>query len=262
MPGLGTLVNIAAVIVGASIGLLIKGGLKDRFKQAVMAAIGLSTMMIGVSGALKEMLTISKEGLLDTQYVMLVVLCLVAGALLGEWIDIEKRLDGLGLKIESRLHKRKKPAADGETAVDKPAEKSTFVEGFVTSSLLFCVGAMAIVGAMEDGLNLDPTTLYAKSVMDGVSAVLFAASLGIGVYFSCFSLLLYQGGITLLAGLIRPYLTDVIISQMSLVGSVLILAIGLNLIFGKKIKVGNLLPAVVLPIVLYYGQQLLALVFG
>lgn len=235
MPGMGTLVNMLAVLAGTSVGLLIKGGMKPRFEKTVMSAIGLVTFFIGISGAVTQMVVVAQDGSLSSRYTMLMILCLVAGAFIGEGIDIERRLDGLGEWCKGRLKLRS-------------AAGSHFVEGFVSSSLLFCVGAMAIVGSLEDGLSHDPTTLYAKSVMDGVAAVLFAASLGVGVYFSCLSLAVYQGGITLLAGVIRPYLSEAVISQMSFIGSILIFALGFNLVFGKKVKVGNLLPAMFLPI--------------
>lgn len=129
---------------------------------------------------------------------------------------------------------------------------SRFVEGFVTASLLFCVGAMAIVGALNDGLNGDPTMLIAKAILDGVASILFAASLGKGVYLSIVPIFFYQGGITLMARFIRPWLTDVLIGQMSCVGSVLIFAISLNLIFNSKLRVGNLLPAIFLPVLFFF----------
>lgn len=235
MPGLGTLINIAAVLLGTSVGLLLKGGLKPRFQQICMSAIGLSTFFIGISGAVTQMVYADQSGALSSRYVMLMILCLVLGGLIGEGIDIERRLDSFGDWLKTRLHMKSSGGA-------------RFVEGFVTSSLLFCVGAMAIVGSLEDGLTHNISTLSAKSVMDGVAAAIFAATLGVGVYFSSLSLLAYQGGITLLAHVIRPYLSDLVISQMSFVGSVLIFALGFNLIFGKKIKVGNLLPAMFLPI--------------
>ena len=234
MTGLGTIVNFAAVIIGSMIGLLIKNGLPKRFEETIYSAVGLSVMFIGISGALSEMFTVGADGGLSTQYIMLMVLSLVIGAVLGELLNIEKHLDSLGERIKRRIPQKLTGA--------------TFVDGFVNASLLFCVGAMAIVGALEDGLTGDCSTLYAKSVLDGVTAILMAASLGVGVMFSAIPLLIYQGAITLLAQVVKPCLTDALISQISCVGSVLIVAIGINMIFGKKIKVGNLLPAILIPI--------------
>ena len=235
MIGLGTIVNVVAVLIGATIGLIIKGGLPSRFEKTVMTAIGLATLFIGINGTLSGMLVIGEDGSISSQHTMLLIASLVIGAVIGELIDIEKHLDNLGEWCKRKFK------FQGE-------QNATFVEGFVSSSLLFCVGAMTIVGALEDGLNGNPSMLYAKSLMDGISAIVFTASLGVGVYFSILTVIVYQGGITLLARLIQPLLSDALISQMSLVGSVLIFAIGINLIFGKKVKTGNLLPAILVPI--------------
>ena len=234
MIGLGTLVNCGTVIVGNTIGLVLKGGLPERFEKTIMSALGLCSFFIGIGGALENMLVI-EDGAISTQYTMLLVLCMAIGAIIGEWMNIELRLEQFGDWCKSKFRVSGKNSA-------------TFVDGFVSSSLLFCVGAMAIVGSLEDGLNGNYTILFAKSIMDGVAAIVFSASLGVGVYLSCLALLVYQGGITLLAVFIRPFLTDQLIGQMSFVGSVLIFAIGFNLAFGKKFKVGNLLPAMFLPI--------------
>lgn len=234
MIGLGTIVNCAAIIVGSLIGVFIKNGLPKRFEDTIFSAVGLAVMFIGLSGALGEMFTVGADGGLSTRYIMLLVLSLVIGAVLGELLDIERHLDSVGERI-----KRKIPAK---------YTGATFVDGFVNASLLFCVGAMAIVGSLEDGLTGDCSTLFAKSVLDGVSSILMAASLGIGVMLSAAPLLIYQGAITLLAQVVKPYLTPELISQLSCVGSVLIFAIGINMIFGKKVKVGNLLPAIFIPI--------------
>lgn len=236
MTGLGTIINVAAILIGATAGIVIKGGLSKRFEDTITSAIGLCTMFIGISGAVAGMLKVSGTGL-ETQDTMVMIISLIAGALIGEWIDIEKRLEAVGEWCKSKI-----PNQDGRD--------NTFVEAFVTSSLIFCVGAMAIVGSLEDGLNHNYSILFAKAVMDGVMSVIFAASLGIGVYFSAFPIAVYQGAITLLAGLVRPYLSDMVIGRMSFVGSILIFALGINLLFGKKIKIGNLLPAMFLPLVL------------
>ena len=234
MHGLGTIINCAAVLVGSLIGILIKGGLPKRFEETIFSSVGLAVMFIGLGGALSGLMTIS-EAALGTQYTMGMVLSLVFGSIVGEALDIETRLDHLGEWIKGKMPK-------------KLAGK-TFVDGFVTASMLFCVGAMAVVGSLEDGLNGDYSILAAKSVLDGISSLLFAASLGFGVAMSILPLALYQGGITLLAQFVKPYMTDKLITQMSCVGSVLIFAIGINMIFGKKIKVGNLLPAILFPII-------------
>ena len=233
MIGLGTIVNCGTVIAGTTLGVFLKGGLPRRFETTIMQALGLCTFFIGIGGAVAGLVTI-EDGALSTQHTMLLVLSLVIGAL----IDIETRLNDFGTWCQTRF------AGGGEDG--------KFVEGFVASSLLFCVGAMAIVGSLEDGLNGNPSILIAKAVLDGVAAIVFAASLGKGVYLSVLPLFVYQGGITLLARFIRPWLTDALISQLSCIGSVLIFAIGFNLMFDKKVKVGNLLPAIFLPVVFFF----------
>ena len=240
MIGLGTIVNCGAIIAGTTLGVLLKGGLPRRFEATIMQALGLCTFFIGIGGAVAGLVTI-EDGALSTQHTMLLVLSLVIGALIGEALDIEARLNDFGVWCQTRF------AGGGEDG--------RFVEGFVASSLLFCVGAMAIVGSLEDGLNGNPSILIAKAILDGVAAIVFAASLGKGVYLSALPLFLYQGGITLLARFIRPWLTDALISQLSCIGSVLIFAIGFNLMFDKKVKVGNLLPAIFLPVVFFFRSR-------
>ena len=179
-------------------------------------------ILIGLSGALK------------TGDTLCMIICMVAGALIGAAINIEKRLNDLGAFLE-----RKVTRGTGETG--------SVAKGFVTASLLFCVGAMAIVGAMDSGLRGDHSTLIAKSALDGISAIFFASSLGIGVGLSAFAVLIYQGAIALLAMWIEPLLTETVITEMSAVGGLLIAGIGLNMIYDKHIPVGNLLPAIFLP---------------
>lgn len=245
MAGIGTLINVTAIVVGTTVGLLIKGGLPQRFQDIIMTAAGLVTTFIGLSGALAGLLTVDGN-VLETQNTMLIIGALFIGALIGEWINIELKLEGVGEWCRSRISSGNKG-------------NSTFVEGFVTSSLLFCVGAMAIVGALEDGLNHNFSTLFAKSVIDGVVAVVFAATLGVGVYLSALAVLVYQGSITLLAGVIRPYLSQTVIGQMSCVGSILIFALGINMILNKKLKIGNLLPAMFIPLIYQLFMSLLGI---
>ena len=242
MIGLGTIINVGTVLAGTTVGLLLKNGLPKRFERTISQSLGLCTFFIGIGGAVSGLVTI-QNGTLATQHTMLLVLCMMLGALTGEALDIERRLNDFGVWCQARF------AGGGEDG--------KFVEGFVASSLLFCVGAMAIVGALEDGLNGNPSILAAKAVLDGVAAIVFAASLGKGVYLSVLTLGVYQGGMTFLARFIRPWLSDELIGQMSCIGSVLIFAIGFNLMFDKKVKVGNLLPAMFFPILFF----LLARVF-
>jgi hypothetical protein len=235
MTGLGTLGNIGLVLLGSTIGILLKGGLKKRFQDTIMSALGLAVMFIGISGALQGIFVVEGAGL-DTANIMLMIVALAVGAFIGEAIDIETRLDHVGEWLKKSL-KVKGEKGQG------------FVEGFVNSSLLFCIGAMAIIGSLEDGLAQDPSTLLAKGVIDGVVAIFFASTLGIGVFFSVLPVGIYQGLITFSASFIEPYLSDRLIGNISFIGSILIFGIGINMIFGKKIKCGNLLPAVLVPVV-------------
>lgn len=231
MIGLGTIVNTIAVIVGSLIGLFIKGGLKERYQEIIMQALGLATLFIGAAGAMSGMLKIVNQGL-ETQGSMLLIGSLVAGSLVGEFFNIELRLEQLGTWIKSKVNVK---------------NDTTFVEGFVTSALVICVGAMAIVGALQDGLQGDPSTLFAKAILDFIIVMVFASTLGIGVTFSALPLFVYQGVITIFATFLKPFLTDLVIGNLSFVGSVLIFAVGINLCFGKKIRVANMLPAMIVP---------------
>lgn len=235
MIGLGTIVNAAAIIAGGSAGSILRNGLPERFRTTVMQAIGLSVVVIGLSGSLEGIFSVNSGGKLESGYIMTMIFSLVLGSLAGEAMNIEQKLEQMGNWFQNRFAKG----------------SSNFAEGFVNASLVYCVGAMAIVGALEDGFSGDTATLFAKSILDGVSAIVFAATMGIGVAFSALSILLYQGSITLLAGVIKPWMGPELISQVSLVGSVLIMAIGFNMLEIKRIKVGNLLPAMFMPIVFY-----------
>ncbi len=235
MIGLGTLANMAAILIGSTIGLILQGGLKQRFQSTIMNALGLAVMFVGISGALQGLFVVNKDGL-ETANVMLMIISLAIGAFIGELIDIETRLDHVGEWIKATLKVK------GEKG-------QNFVEGFVNSSLLFCIGAMAIIGSLQDGLSGDALTLYGKSIIDGTVAIFFASTLGIGVFFSIIPLGIYQGLITISAKYIEPYLSDQMVANISFIGSILIFGIGINMIFGKKIKCGNILPAVLVPVV-------------
>lgn len=209
-----------SIIAGSLIGLLFKGGISEKYNRTMMHAIGLAVVLIGVKTALK------------TDALLIVILSLAVGGILGELLRIEDRLEQLGNLIGNRLSKDSKGIANG----------------FVSASLLFCVGAMAIVGSMESGLSGDHQTLFAKSILDGISSVFFASTLGIGVIFSAASVFVYQGLITLTASFLGQFLVPDVVSQMSAIGGLLILAIGIGLLEIKKIKVGNILPAIFIPL--------------
>lgn len=246
MIGLGTLVNVIAIIIGGALGVILKKGIPERFKTTIMQAIGLSVVIVGISGALQGIFTVTNQGKLDRNYITGMILSLVIGSLVGEAINIEAGLDRLGIWFQNRFARN----------------ESSFAKGFVMASLVYCVGAMAIVGSLEDGLYGKTDILFAKAMLDGISAIVFSATLGIGVIFSALPVLTYQGAITALAGVLKPLLSDIVVSQMSLVGSVLILAIGFNMLELKKFKVGNMLPAIFIPLIyaLIYNLILLFLI--
>lgn len=220
---IGTIVNSVAVVIGCLIGFLIKGRLKTNISNTIMSGLGLCVLYIGVSGALKGE---------DT---LLMIICIVIGALIGELIDIDKWLSRLGEIIERKVNKVGK-------------SNISIAEGFVSASLLFCVGAMAIVGALESGLKGNHDTLFTKSILDGISSIIFTSSLGIGVIFSAVTVFIYQGAITLGAGILSGVLSTTVITNMSAIGGLLIVGLGFNMLGVTKIKVANLLPAIFLPI--------------
>ncbi|MBE6062881.1 MAG: DUF554 domain-containing protein [Clostridium butyricum] len=226
---LGTIINALAVIAGCLVGLVVKDRLTEKMCATIMKGLGLCVIYIGISGALKG------------QDPLKIILCIAVGGLIGEILDLDVKLNNLGQKIENKINKHKK----GDFK-----EKVSIAEGFVTSSLLFCVGAMAVVGSLESGLQGNYTTLFAKSVLDGVSSIIFTSTLGIGVMLSSVTILIYQGGITLLAGCISTILTESVITSMSAIGSLLILGLGLNVVGATDIKVANLLPAIFIPIII------------
>lgn len=229
MKGIGTIINVAGVLLGGGAGLLLKGGMKERYQQIIMQALGVCTLFIGISGALKGMFYV-EGGALETSGTMLLIGSMVLGAFVGEWINIEKWMDAFGVWLRNHFGGK---------------NDSQFVEGFVSASLVICVGAMAIVGALEDGLQGDPSMLIAKAVLDAVIVMVFASTYGKGVLFSAVPIAIWQGGITLFARFLEPLLTQTIISDLSFVGNVLIFCVGANLAFGKKFRVGNMLPALV-----------------
>ncbi|HHU70050.1 MAG TPA: DUF554 domain-containing protein [Thermoanaerobacterales bacterium] len=214
---LGTIVNAAAIVIGAMIGILLKTGIPEKIKNTMMQGIGLSVIVIGLSMALK------------TENIIITILSLVLGGIIGEVLQIEERLEDLGKWIETKLGR-------GSTG--------DFTKAFVTASLVYCIGAMAVMGALESGLTGKHDILYAKSTLDGISSVIFASSLGIGVAFSALPVLIYQGLITFAATFVKVFLTDSVINEMTAAGGVLILGIGLNILGITKIKIGNMLPAI------------------
>ena len=220
---LGTIVKCIAIIVGSAIGLIVNGRMPERISNTIMKGLALCVLYIGISGALKGENSIE------------MIICMAIGAFIGELIDIDNRLVQLGDYLEGKFKSK--------------SEKVSISEGFVTSSLLFCVGAMALVGSLESGLKGDHTTLFAKSMLDGISSIIFASTLGIGVILSVATVFIYQGTITICAGFLNGILSTTVIDSMSAVGSLLIIGLAINILCDKDIKVANLLPAVFLPII-------------
>lgn len=233
MKGLGTIVNVAAVILGGVIGMIIKRGLKERISDTLTKACGISVIFIGIAGTLSKMLVIDGNSI-STYGTLLLVLSLVFGGIIGELINIEKRMDSLGNRLKKAV---------------KAGNDSNFVEGFVAATLVICIGAMAIVGSLQDGLTGDHSMLFTKAILDFIIVMVIASATGIGAVFSAVPLGIYQGLITLCAVLIEPLISDRLVNELSMVGSVLIFCVGINLIFDKKIRVGNLLPALLVPII-------------
>ena len=237
----GTIVNSLAVLAGASVGMLLtwlaghfstllptgSAALGERLQNIIMQGVALCVLYLGISGCLKGSNS------------LIAILSMVIGAIIGELLDPDQRMRSLGDWVQKKTER-----------LVTGGGKASISEGFVTASLLFCVGAMAIVGSLQDGLTGDHSTLFAKSLLDGISSVVFGASLGLGVAFSAVAIFLYQGSISLLASFLQPYLGDAVIAEMTCVGSLLIVALSFNMLGLTKIKVMNLVPSIFLPILL------------
>ncbi|MGI6150646.1 MAG: DUF554 domain-containing protein [Christensenellales bacterium] len=221
---IGTLINALAILAGGTIGLIFKSRISKRFLDIVMLALPLAIAIIGISSAIV------------TRDMLGMILCLVVGSILGEALSIERRLNNLGDSLQKKL--------------SKTGSSAGFTDAFVASSLLFCVGSMAIMGSLEAGISGNYEILLSKSLLDGISAVSFAATMGYGVLLSALPVFFYQGAITLLATSVAPLLGPAVVTEMSAIGGVLILALSINMLElrSKKIPTGNMLPAILLPI--------------
>ena len=226
----GTLVNGIAIIVGSIIGIVLKSGFIKAKSKAIMGALGLSTLIIGF------------QGVINYANVLLLIVALALGVLMGEFLKLDDHINHFAYALEKRFAK---------------GSDSTFAQGFVTASILFGVGAMAIVGSLESGLRQNETILYTKSLLDFISSIVFASTYGWGVLFSAFVIVIYQGAITLLSTFVAPVMTDIMITDISAVGSALIIAIGLNMLEMTKLKLANFLPAIGVMIILSYGLSLI-----
>lgn len=244
MIGTGTIANVLAIVIGGCIGMLAKGGLKAHYQEGILKAVGLAVLFIGASGALVGMLivengTLVSAGVGDT---LAMVLALALGALAGEFIDLDRRMEQLGAWLKAKA--------------DRGGD-SQFIQGFVTASLTVCIGAMAIVGSIQDGLTGNAATLYTKSILDFMLVMIFASIYGKGAIFSALPVGVLQGAVTLLAGLVAPVFSGSVIDNLSFLGNMLIFCVGVNLCFGTKFKVANLLPALVLGPVFQWAAGLL-----
>ncbi|WP_207720342.1 DUF554 family protein [Eubacterium callanderi] len=225
MSVLGTIINVAAILVGGFLGLLFRKGLPERISATITHGLSLGIMMLGISMGVQ------------TQNFLIVLISLALGAVIGEALNIEGHLNSLGGRLERKF---------------EGGENSSFAQGFVTASLLYCTGSMAIMGAIEGGISGTYTILVTKALLDGIFAIIFASTMGVGVLFAAVPVLLYQGAITLAAGTIKVFLTNPMITEMNAVGGVLIMGIGINLLEIKSLRLGNLIPAIFLPILLLW----------
>lgn len=233
MYGLGTIINVGAIIIGGLIGILFGRFIKDRHRDTLCIACGLAVIFIGAAGAFKGMFSVV-DGKITYGGDFLIIICLALGALVGEIINIEGGFERFG----EWLKKKTKSTSD-----------NNFINGFVTASFTVCIGAMAIVGSINDGLYGDITVLVTKSILDFIIIMIMAASLGKGTIFSAIPVAILQGGVTALSLVIKPIMTDTALLYLSVVGNILIFCVGINLVFGKKIKVANLLPAIIFAVI-------------
>ncbi len=219
MPLTGALVNAAAIVLCGALGLLFRKGMKEKYMDAVITGVALIVLALGVANVMK------------TTQALVTVVSVILGTLLGTWLNIDRGLVRLGERLQTRMR-----------------GAGSFAEGFSSCTLLYCVGAMAITGSIQGGIENDHSIIFIKSVMDGVTAIFFASKLGVGVIASAIPVLLYQGGIALAASALRPLLGDALVSEMAAVGGVALMALSINMLGIKKLEVANILPAIFLPI--------------
>ena len=220
---LGTIVNVMTVVAGTLIGLLLKHAIPEKIQKIIVQAIGLGTVSIGIASAIQ------------TQNAVLFVISLALGAALGKAVGIEKELENIGSRMEKRFS----------------GSEGTVAEGFVTATLIYCVGPMTILGSIQSGLAGNHDLLFTKSILDGIMSIVLASTLGFGVGLSAIFILIFQGGLALSASFVAPFMTDVVMQELSAVGGALIIGIGINLLDIKKIDVGDMLPAIFIPPIYY-----------
>lgn len=233
---MGTIINVAAIILGGIVGRLFGRFLSERYQDTLNKVCGVSVLFIGIAGALEGMLTIKGNSVVSGKAMMIVV-CLALGALLGELLNIEDKFERFGEWLRRKTGN---------------AKDKMFVEGFVTASLTVCIGAMAIVGAIEDGIFGDYSILVTKAILDFIIIIVMTGSMGKGCAFSAIPVAILQGSVTLLAKFIKPVMTTAALANLSMIGSILIFCVGLNLVWGKKIRVANLLPSIILAVIMAF----------
>lgn len=221
---MGVIVNALAIAIASGLGMLVKAGIPERITKTVMAGLALSIIVMGI------------DGTMSTENLTLMIISITLGSLIGEWIDLDRRLNNFAHHLEKRL-------------VGSKGGESKFAEAFVTATLVVCVGSMAIIGSLQSGLQGDHTTLYIKSVLDSIFTFLLASTQGAGVALSALAVLFYQGGITLLSGFLEPLLSEAIITEIVAVGSLMLIALGLNMLDVTKIRVMNMVPAMLIPVI-------------
>lgn len=232
MIGLGTIINVAAIAAGGVVGLIGGKWLSERCQETLIRSMGICVMVVGLAGALEQMLTV-EGGKLTSGGTMMLVISMALGGLFGEILDLDKRMEGFGRWLREK-------SGNGKD--------HQFLDAFITATMTVCIGAMAIVGAVEDGIHGNYTILAAKALMDFVIILVMASSMGKGCIFSAIPVGLFQGSVTILARLVEPLLTVTALSNLSLVGSVLIFCVGVNLIWKNTIRVANLLPALIVAV--------------
>ena len=233
---MGTLINVLAILAGGLIGLLFGRFLTKKLEDIAVLGCGVCTLFIGISGTMQHMLVVGENGI-ETQGTLMLIISVVVGGMIGEALDLQKLLEDLGVFL------RDKSGSAGE---------SGFIDAFLTASLTVCIGAMAIIGSIQDGIYGDYTILAAKAVLDFVIVMMLTASMGKGAVFSAVPVGILQGVVTLLARFLEPVMTSVALSNLSLVGSVLIFCVGINLLWKNRIPVANMLPALILAVIFSY----------
>ena len=233
---MGTIINVIAIVLGGIIGRFFGKLLSERFQDTLNKVCGVSVLFIGISGALEGMLAI-KDNQVVSQKAMMIVICMIVGAVIGEILNIEDKFERFGEWLKKKTGNSK---------------EKMFVEGFVTASFTVCIGAMAIVGAIEDGIFGDYSILVTKAILDFIIIIVMTGTMGKGCAFSAIPVGILQGSVTLLAKFIKPVMTEAALSNLSMIGSILIFCVGLNLVWGKKIRVANLLPAVILAVIMAF----------